>query len=147
MIFYYFYDDNLSLVMTNLGAFTSICFMVFIAVMLDLFLGIRESKKDGKYTHSYGLRKTIEKLTAYLALVIIGFVIDAINPIFFYWGISHLPIASIILAFSLIYTEGVSIREHLSEGTRQKIRDMPREIKQVIKEVREVKDEVNKLRK
>lgn len=133
--------------MTNLGAFTSICFMVFIAVMLDLFLGIRESKKDGKYTHSYGLRKTIEKLTAYLALVIIGFVIDAINPIFFYWGIKHLPIASIILAFSLIYTEGVSIREHLSEGTRQKIRDMPREIKQVIKEVREVKDEVNKLKK
>ena len=146
MIFYYFYCKNLDLVMTNLGAFTAICFAVFLSVMLDLVLGIKESRKQGHFTHSYGLRRTIEKLTSYLALVIIGFVIDAINPIFFYWGVHHLPLASVILAFALIYTEGISIKEHLSDGTRKKMRNMPRELRAIMREIKEVKDEVSNLK-
>lgn len=147
MIFYYFYCRNLGLVMTNLGAYVCIVLLVFAAALLDLFLGVRESKKSGDFIHSYGLRRTIEKLTIYLSLVTIGFIVDAINPIFFYWKIDHLPVTTILLSLGLIYAEYISIREHLSEGARKKIRSLPKDLKNVVSELSELKEEISNLKK
>lgn len=109
-----------------------VVFMCFIIVILsigiDLYFGIQKSKKEGIYTHSFGLRKTSEKVVQYLAFMLFMLFIDFLNPVWAYLNYQSLPLLSIFGAIVLVYTEWKSVREKSSEKFRYTIKENSTEI-------------------
>jgi hypothetical protein len=54
-------------------------FLVFIAICLDLWAGIRKAKIRGEFRSSFGLRKTVEKIGKYYNMIFVLTVIDAMQ--------------------------------------------------------------------
>lgn len=124
-----------------------VVFMCFIIVILsigiDLYFGIQKSKKEGIYTHSFGLRKTSEKVVQYLAFMLFMLFIDFLNPVWAYLNYQSLPLLSIFGAIVLVYTEWKSVREKSSDKFRN---DIGLNSKEIIKHIQEIKSEISKLK-
>lgn len=125
-----------------------VVFMCFIIVILsigiDLYFGIQKSKKNGVYTHSYGLRKTSEKVVQYLAFMVFMLFIDFLNPVWAYLNYQSLPLLSIFGAIVLVYTEWKSVREKSSDKFRN---DIGTNSKEIIGHIQDIKTELSKLKK
>lgn len=124
-----------------------VVFMCFIIVILsigiDLYFGIQKSKKEGIYTHSFGLRKTSEKVVQYLAFMVFMLFIDFLNPVWAYLNYQSLPLLSIFGAIVLVYTEWKSVREKSSDKFR---RDIGSNAKELMGHIQEIKSEISKLK-
>ena len=143
MIYLYFLDDDLATVIVFCMILLALCTAVIIAIGVDLIFGIMESKKEGVYTHSNGLRQTTAKLSSYLSLILVAFVLDSINPLFiFVDAVPHLPILTILVSMFFVYTEWISIREHTSKGMRKKFRQTPVEVREMLKEIKDIKNDI-----
>lgn len=146
MIYLYLLDDDLAIVIVFCMILLALCTAVIIAIVVDLIFGIRESKKEGVYTHSNGLRQTTAKLSSYLSLILIAFVLDAINPLFVYMSnVPHLPMLTILVSMFFIFTEWISIREHTSKGMRKKFRQTPIEVKEMLKDIKDIKNDIKEI--
>lgn len=53
--------------------------LVLIAVMLDLWSGVRKARKTGKIRTSYGYRRTVDKLARYYNLLFLMTIIDVMQ--------------------------------------------------------------------
>lgn len=124
-----------------------VVFMCFIIVILsigiDLYFGIQKSKKEGIYTHSFGLRKTSEKVVQYLAFMVFMLFIDFLNPVWAYLNYQSLPLLSIFGAIVLVYTEWKSVREKSSDKFRN---DIGSNSKEIIRHIQDIKSELSKLK-
>jgi len=145
MIYYYFLDGDWLSVMTSFGILTSFGAAIMIACAIDLGYGIKNSKKAGLYTHSNGLKMTIRKIIEYLSLLLLGFLFDAVNPLFYHvWKLPGLLPASAVVTGFAIFTEYVSVKEHLSEGRRAKFKASSEEAGMILEILKELKDEIRK---
>ncbi|MVX36223.1 holin [Myroides sp. LoEW2-1] len=120
--------------------------MVIFSVGIDLHFGIKKSKKEGVYTHSYGLRKTSEKVVEYLAFMFFMLFLDVLNPLFAYFNITALPLMSVFGAIVLVYTEWKSVREKSDEKFRYALKRNPAELIKFVQENRELIEEIKKLK-
>lgn len=116
--------------------------LVILSNGIDLYFGIKKSKESGVYTHSYGLRKTSEKVVQYLAFMFFMLFIDVLNPIWVYFDLVQLPLLTIFGGIVLIYTEWKSVKEKTDEKFRYAIKNNTADI---IKFLQENKDFVEKL--
>src|SRR5690625_7433344 len=105
MIYLYFLDDDMAAVIVFCMILLALCIAVIIAIGVDLIFGIRESKKQGIYTHSQGLRQTTAKLSSYFSLILVSFVLVSINPLFVFLSIVfNFPIINfIVILFCIFY--------------------------------------------
>lgn len=53
--------------------------LVLFVVFLDLWAGIRKAKQRGEYRSSYGLRKTVDKISRYFNMLLVITVIDTVQ--------------------------------------------------------------------
>lgn len=109
--------------------------ITFIAVIIDLISGIRKSKlSGGKITHSYGFRKTVNKLARYFNLMLAGTVLDSlisVSGIAEQHGIPMIPYITFGVTFILCIIEGYSVWEKDEE--KGKYVEAVRMTKEVIK--------------
>ena len=56
-----------------------IYFAVLAVIFLDLWSGIRKAKKRKEYRSSYGLRRTVDKISRYFNMLFVITIIDAIQ--------------------------------------------------------------------
>lgn len=68
----------------SLAVFT-LYLLVAIAILADLWSGLRKAKKLNKIRTSYGLRRTIEKSAKYYNLMLVLTVIDAMQLVGIYY--------------------------------------------------------------
>lgn len=54
-------------------------FLVLIAIFLDLWAGVRKAKQRGEFRSSFGLRKTIDKVSNYYNMLFVVTIIDIIQ--------------------------------------------------------------------
>lgn len=89
--------------------------VVVLATIVDLIAGIRKSRKNGiKITHSYGFRKTLNKLAKYFNLLLAANTLDAgmiISGIPQYHGLPMLPYVTAFMTMILCIVEGYSVWE------------------------------------
>lgn len=103
--------------------------VVLVAVGIDLVFGIKKSKKNGEFTHSFGLRQTVQKVVNYLAMMLFMLLFDSINPL----GLIHqnfnvLPLASVIGCLILTWIEFISVREKSDQKYKRKIDKVAKEL-------------------
>lgn len=109
-----------------------LCFVVIgIAVMLDLYTGIKAAKKTGEKIRSHILRRTIIKIIEYWMVVVFGVLIDLLGLSFTWYNI---PYAAIIVTLCVLLIEGHSLFENLTraKSPAAKIDDVAGDILQEI---------------
>lgn len=115
---------------------------VGVSVGIDLFFGIRKSKSLGEYTHSYGIRKTFEKMTFYYSLMLLFLFADMFNPFGMYIEILNLPIMTILMMLALLLTEGLSIREKADQKQRRMVDKSAKQLLDIILKNKELIEEL-----
>lgn len=94
-----------------------ICFvLVTLAVLVDLYTGIRAAKKTGEPIRSHILRKTITKTTDYAMVVLFGVLIDILGLPFKWYS---MPFAAMLITLSVLIIEGRSVLENLTRAKSQ----------------------------
>ena len=89
-----------------------LCFViVIVAVLIDLYTGIRAAKTLGEPIRSHILRKTIRKTIEYALVVVLGVLIDLLG-LPFKWYV--MPYAAMLITLSVIIIEGRSVLENLT---------------------------------
>lgn len=98
---------------------------VMLAVTIDLYHGIKRSKKDGEYTHSTGLKRTVSKSVNYLSFMLFMLIADMIASLatssLLPFGFAVLPLFNIVGAMVLVYNEWVSVRENSDQKMMNRI--------------------------
>lgn len=90
-----------------------ICFtLVFLSVLIDLYTGLTAAKKCKERIQSHILRRTINKILCYLAVVFLGIFIDVLGLCFPWYAI---PYFCIFTTLSCICIEGKSVIENLTK--------------------------------
>jgi len=119
--------------------------IVLASIGIDLHFGIKKSRQLGVFkTHSYGLRKTSEKVVQYLAFMLFMFFIDVLNPVWAYLTFKAMPLATIFGAIVLVYTEWKSVKEKADEKFRYAMKNSPADIINFIRENKEIIDDLSK---
>lgn len=91
-----------------------LCFVVTgIAVLLDLYTGIKAAKKTGEVIRSHVLRKTITKIIEYWFVIVFGVLIDLLGLSFPWYTI---PYAAILITLAVLVIEGRSMLENLAKA-------------------------------
>ena len=110
--------------MTHLAVSVALWLLVIAAIMLDLWDGVYTAKATHQRIHSHKLRVTIDKVSEYWRLMLVGFIIDTIGVLF---PVYALPFLSIVFCIGLIGVEAKSMLEH---AKRRKSK--PLEAKEII---------------
>lgn len=92
-----------------IGIFLTVCILVIVAIMLDLWDGVHTAKKTHHPVHSHKLRVTIEKMSEYFRFIMIGFLVDCLGLFF---TIYAMPFVAIMFGAGLIAVEVKSMFEH-----------------------------------
>ena len=91
-----------------------LCFVITgVAVLLDLYTGIKAAKKTGEAIRSHVLRKTITKIIEYWFVIVFGVLIDLLGLSFPWYTI---PYAAILITFAVLVIEGRSLFENLQRA-------------------------------
>lgn len=138
-------NKNYDAVVMQLSIVVLAWIIVLASIGIDLHFGIKKSRQLGVFkTHSYGLRKTSEKVVQYLAFMLFMFFIDVLNPVWAYFTFKAMPLATIFGAIVLVYTEWKSVREKADEKFRYAMKNSPTDILNFIRENKEIIDELSK---
>lgn len=106
-------------------ALVVLAILILIVALIDLHFGIKKSKADNKFkTHSFGLRQSWNKIKEYWAYLFLAFVVDFLNVIWVYVkDVEAMPLISIFVTITVVYTEYKSIREKSDEKVRHALKD------------------------
>lgn len=102
------------------------CFIVFVAMILDLVSGIRKAKQRGEARTSYGLSRTITKFISYEGGMLIAAGIDILmymSNLVLALGLKLLhgvPVITCLMGVFLLVVEAISLYEKADEKTRKR---------------------------
>ena len=133
-----------------------VCFtwiVVIVAMLIDLYFGVKKAKELGEATSSEGFRRTINKATYYFALMGFAFlfdIFDVVTPYFFPHPLGSIPFVSVFAALGLVLTEAKSVREKAEEKARRRTDESFRKILELMQNredvMREIADHLKKER-
>jgi len=114
---------------------------VFLAVMLDLWSGVRKAKQRNEYISSYGLRETLNKLSRYFNVLLAVTLIDLIQMLAIFELRTHnvghsipiLPFFTFIATGFICFIEAKSIFEKAEQKEKAKAADAARTIDAAIR--------------
>ena len=109
-----------------------VCFawiVVIVAMLIDLYFGVKKAKELGEATSSEGFRRTINKATYYFALMGFAFLFDI---------------------FDVVFTEAKSVREKAEDKARRRTDESFRKMLELMQNredvMREIADHLKKER-
>lgn len=117
---------------------------VLIAMIIDLYFGVKKSKQLGEHTSSEGFRRSVNKVVYYYAMMSFALLFDTLNPLPYYlpFPLSIVPIITILFAMVLIFTEAKSVREKAEDKLRRKTDQSMFEVVELIKNNKEILNNV-----
>lgn len=89
--------------------------LIAVAIIIDLFSGVRKARERGEMRTSYGFKQTVNKVVLYYAFMLFALMFDCIG-MFFY----PLPVVTFVAAAFLIFIEGKSVFEKAHDKDKRK---------------------------
>ena len=115
--------------------------MVLAVIFLDLWAGIRKAKARGEYRSSYGLRKTVDKISKYFNMIFVVTAIDAVQMLAVYMlnqqahhNLPLIPILTFLGAIFAGFIELKSIYENSEAKDKAKINEVAKLAGQIVKD-------------
>jgi hypothetical protein len=134
-------DNILTAIRPQLIILSIIYFAVLAVIFLDLWSGIRKAKKRKEYRSSYGLRRTVDKISRYFNMLFVITIIDAIQMLAIWqlngqtsYTLPTIPILTFVGAIFVGFIELKSIYESNDQKERAKINEVAKIAGKVIKE-------------
>lgn len=108
---------------------------VLVAILIDLFFGIRKAKKVNEIRSSEGYKRSFEKSVMYYAVMVFALLFDALLPISFLFSfpLSAIPFITIFAATAIILTEFKSVCEKAEDKVRRKTEASAMQIIELLK--------------
>jgi hypothetical protein len=100
---------------------------VLVAILVDLFFGVRRARKLKIARTSYGFRRTITKATTYFGLMMLLTVADVVASI-----VLNMPFFTAFGAIGIIIVEAKSVYESTKEYNKG-IEEVPRVLVEILK--------------
>lgn len=85
------------------------CILVVVAAFIDMWTGIDAARANKERINSHGLRKTAQKITDYLRVLMFGALIDILGQFFAWYS---LPYVVMVATFGVLVIEGRSVIEN-----------------------------------
>lgn len=95
--------------LTNSWILFGLLMLCFVAVLIDLFDGLRTAKALKERIHSHKLRVTMGKIIEYWSVVLLAFLVDCVGCLHPAYA---LPYVSMIVTIGVLLIEGKSMIEH-----------------------------------
>lgn len=140
--------------MYGTAIFTCImCYIVlFLAIMSDLWSGVRKAKRSGKAKTSFGFRLTAMKMANYYNVAFAAGVIDLLQMVLIYhikqvgnWNcIPLMPFFTILVCLLLAMIEFHSVWENTRKETQDAVNIELERIAKFLAENKEIKEEILK---
>lgn len=115
--------------------------MILAVIFLDLWAGIRKAKARGEYRSSYGLRKTVDKISKYFNMIFVVTAIDAVQMLAVYmlnqqeqYNLPLIPILTFVGAIFVGFIELKSIYENSEAKDKAKINEVAKLAGQIVKD-------------
>jgi len=108
---------------------------VFASVLIDLFFGIKRTKRLHIVRTSFGYRRTITKLTSYFGLMLMLSIADIAASVLF-----KMPYFTVIGAIGIVIVEAKSVFENLKQDEKS-----VEEIQKALLKLFENKDEIKSI--
>ncbi|MFZ6038686.1 MAG: phage holin family protein [Bacteroidota bacterium] len=108
---------------------------VFVAVVIDLFFGVRRAKQLNIVRTSFGYRRTISKLTNYFGLMLMLSIADIVASVVF-----KMPYFTVAGAIGIVLVEAKSVFENLKQQEKSIA-----EVQSVLLKILENKDEIQNI--
>ncbi len=115
-------------------------FLVLIAIFLDLWAGIRKAKQRGEFRSSFGLRKTIGKVSNYYNMLFVVTIIDIIQMLAILLLNEHTTMTLPALPFLTLgggifacAIEGKSIFEKNTDKEKARVQETAKMLSEILK--------------
>jgi hypothetical protein len=112
-------------VVVSLWILFGIYVLVFIAIMADLWSGVRKAKKNGVARTSYGFKRTVDKIARYYNVMLALTVVDAMQMVslwyleqFYGWKFPMFPFITLAGAIGICLIEIKSIYEKAEDKVK-----------------------------
>ncbi|MGP1500173.1 MAG: phage holin family protein [Bergeyella cardium] len=118
---------------------------VLIAILIDLYFGVRKAKSLGECTTSQGYTRTIKKVTFYYGMLVFACLfdfLDMITPLIFPYPLSIAPIGTIFGGIILILVEGKSVMEKAEAKQRRQVENSLKTLLEAVKNKEQLTDEI-----
>ncbi|TFU92325.1 hypothetical protein E4T81_12100 [Barnesiella sp. WM24] len=126
-----------------------VCFILFLSTVavciIDFISGIYTAKKLGEPLRSRKLRMTVEKISWYWLIQLLGFILGLMGTIFTWY---EWPYVSMVIAVAIIVIEGKSVFEH-SRRRKCRTAKIPETIRDIAEWIGDdaLKDSIHELAK
>ncbi|MBR5498607.1 MAG: phage holin family protein [Bacteroidales bacterium] len=99
------------------------CILIIVACLIDLWTGVEAARKNRERIKSRILRRTVNKITDYLRVIMFGVLIDILGLCFPWYAI---PYSAIVVTLGILLIEGKSVIEnfHKSKSSAARVVDM-----------------------
>lgn len=106
--------------------------LVAVAIVIDLFSGVRKAKERGELRTSVGFRQTVSKVVQYYAFLMFAFLFDCllmlILTVFDVAESRILPFSTIACSCFLVFIEWKSFLEKAGDKTKKQLNKSVRDI-------------------
>jgi hypothetical protein len=107
---------------------------VLLALLIDLFFGVRRAKRLKVARTSYGFRRTITKASTYFGLMMLLTIADIVASV-----ILQMPYFTVIGALGIVIVEGISVYEKVKDENK-KIEEVPTVLLELLKNKDNIQD-------
>ncbi len=119
---------------------STVYFLVLIAIFCDLWAGIRKAKARGEFRSSFGLRKTIGKVSNYFNMLFVVTIIDIMQMLFVMLLNNSTSVVLPVLPFLTFAggifacaIEGKSIFEKNTEKEKSRVQETAKMLTEILK--------------
>lgn len=105
-------------------------FLVLLAMLIDLFVGLHKAKQLDEIRTSEGYKRSVNKFISYYAMMFFAMIFDLIAPYTMLFDIpfSIVPYITVLCSLALIITEVKSVREKADKKLRRQTANSFRDI-------------------
>jgi hypothetical protein len=107
---------------------------VLLAILIDLWFGVRRAMRLNVARTSYGFRRTITKATTYFGLMMLLTIADVVASI-----ILKMPYFTVFGALGIVIVEGISVYEKVKDENK-KIEEVPTVLLELLKNKDNIQD-------
>jgi formate-dependent nitrite reductase membrane component NrfD len=118
----------------------SIYVLVLLAIMADLWSGVRKAKARGELRTSTGYRRTVDKIARYYNALIVLTIMDGLQVFgiwyldgYYGYKIPIFPIVTLLGAIGICVIEFKSIYEKSEEKTKEEIKSLANLLESLLK--------------
>jgi len=127
-----FINKDFDKIYIKLDILLALWIIVGVAVVIDLFFGVKKARRLKIIRSSIGFRKTVKKANQYGAFLTFAFLFDIILSVWYY-----IPFATVLTSAYLLFIEARSVWESMEKNDRDIYKERAKDFIDIFQNLKE----------